>query len=152
MRYVVQGKTVATAATIDHAICEIWNPSSSKRIHLLQLHVSKQAAGAADEPVLRRATAKGTSGSTITPGQVNEYEQAAAPPSGFTLEMSAFTVQPTLASGALHGFVLPGSVGAGVMWVFDDNGLEIPAGQGIVLTTGIALAFPVSRVTAIVED
>jgi hypothetical protein len=151
-RYAVNGKTAATAATIDHGVAAIWNPSSSKRIHLLQLHVVKQAAGAADEPVLRRITARGTPGSTITPSAVNEYEQVATPPSGFLLDLAAYTVQPTLAASPLHGWVLPASVGSGMMWVFDDNGLEIPAGQGILITTGIALAFPVSRVTAIVED
>lgn len=151
-RYAVNGKTAATAATIDHAIAEIWNPSTSKRIKLLQLHVVKQAVGAADEPVIRRSSAKGTAGSTVTPGIAQEYEQAVAPPSAFTLELATFSVQPTLIAGPLHGFVLPASVGGAMVWVFDDQGLEIKAGEGIVLTTGIALAFPVSRITAIVED
>lgn len=150
-RYAVNGKTAATAATIDHAIAEVWNPSTSKRIKLMQLWVAKQAAGAADEPVLRRSTAKGTAGSTVTPGSVQEYEQIAAPPSAFTLELAAFSVQPTLAAGPMHGFVLPASIGSGIIWVFDEP-VEIKAGEGVVLTTGIALAFPVSRITAVVED
>jgi hypothetical protein len=154
-RYRVNGKTVATAATIDHAIAEVWNPSTTKRIKLLQLWCFKQAAGAADEPVLRRTTAKGTPGSTVTPTSVNEVEQIAAPPSSFTLELSAFTVQPTLAASPLDGSVIPAAIGSGFIWLFDEHGgdgLEIPAGAGIALTVGIALAFPVARVTAIVED
>lgn len=151
-RYIVNGKTAATAGTIDHAIAGVWNPSSSKRIKLTEMHIFKQAVGAADEPVLRRATARGTAGSTVTPTSVNEVEQVAAPPSGFLLDLAAYTVQPTLAASPLHGAVIPAAIGAGIMWTFPDFGLEIPAGQGIILTAGIALAFPVARITVVVED
>jgi hypothetical protein len=148
--YLVNGKNVATAATIDHAICGIWNPSTTKRIKLLRLEIYKQAVGAADEPVLRRTTARGTAGSTVTPGSINEIEQIAAPPSGFLLDLAAYSVQPTLAAGGLYGLCLPAAIGAGVMWVW--NEIEIPAGAGIALTNGIALAFPAARINAFVED
>jgi hypothetical protein len=151
-RYAVNGKTVATAATIDHAIAQVWNPSGSKRIKLTEMHIFKQAVGAADEPVIRRSTARGTAGSTVTPTSTSEMEQIANPPSGFLLDLAAFTVQPTLATGPLHSAVIPAAIGAGIMWTFPDFGIEIPAGQGVVLTTGIALAFPVSRITVVVED
>lgn len=156
MRYRFNGKTAATAATIDHAIAEIWNPSTSKRIKIVTLYVVKQAVGAADEPVLRRSSAKGTSGSTVTPGSAQELEQAAAPPSGVTLELAAFTVQPTLIAGPLDGAVIPAAIGSGWVWNFADQmnplGLELKAGEGVVITAGIALAFPVSRVTADIQD
>lgn len=144
--YVVNGKTAATAATIDHAVAQLWNSSSAKRIFVDEVHVAKQAAGAADEPVLRRSTARGTPGSSITPTIVNDLQRALAPVSGPILDLAAFTVQPTLEALNLNGFALPGAVGAGVMWVFR-NSIEIPPGNGLVLTTGVALAFPVCRVT-----
>jgi hypothetical protein len=150
-RYVAQGKTAATAATIDHAIAEIWNPSTTKRIKVLQVWCVKQAIGAADEPVLRRTSAKGTAGSTVTPGAAQEYEQIAAPPSAFTLELATFSVQPTLIAGPMHAWVVPAAIGSGFMWVFDEP-IELKSGEGLALTTGIALAFPISRVTFIIED
>lgn len=151
-RFIVNGKNAATAATIDHAVAAVWNPSSTKRIKLLELHIFKQAVGAADEPVLRRITTRGTPGSTVTPTAVNEWEQIAAPPSGFLLDLATYTVQPTLAASPLHGCVIPAAIGAGIMWVFSGDGLEIPAGAGIAVTAGIALAFPASRITIVVED
>lgn len=154
-RFSVTGKTAATAVTVDHAIAQIWNPSTSKRLWVREIHIFKQAVGAADEPVLRRSTARGTPGSTITPTAVNEREQIAVPPSGFLLDLAAFTVQPTLAAGALNtaleSAVIPAAIGSGIMWAWAEP-WEVPAGQGLVVTTGIALAFPVSRVTFRVED
>ena len=152
-RYIVTGKTAATAATIDHAVAQVWNPSTSKRFKVLEFHVFKQGAvGGADEPVIRRSTARGTAGSTVTPAASTEVEQVANPPSGFLLDLATFSVQPTLAAGPLYGAVIPAAIGAGIMWTFTDMGLEVPAGQGLVLTTGVALAFPASRVTVVVED
>lgn len=154
-RYSVTGKTAATAVTIDHAIAQIWNASTSKRLWVREIHVFKQAVGAADEPVIRRSTARGTAGSTVTPGTIQEREQIAVPPSGFLLDLAAFTVQPTLAgtqaTGSLESAVIPAAIGAGIMWSWQEP-WEVPAGQGLVVTTGIALAFPVSRVTFRVED
>jgi hypothetical protein len=152
-RFVCTGKNAASAATIDLAQLQIWNPSTSKRIKVLQIHFSKITAGAADEPVIRRSTARGaTPATTTTPTSVMEYEQIAAPPSSFVCEFGAFGTQPTFAAGHLHGFIVPAAVGSGLMWVFDDNGIEIPAASGLCVVTGIALAFPASRWTIIVED
>jgi len=152
-RYAGTIKNAASAATIDLAQLQIWNPSTTKRIKVLQIHLAKVTAGAADEPVLRRSTGRGaTPGTTVTPTSVMEYEQIAAPPSAFVLESGAFGTQPTFAAGHLHGFILPAAIGSGMMWVFDDNGIEVPSASGLCVVTGIALAFPASRWTVIVED
>lgn len=147
------GKTAATTATIDHAIFQVWNPSTTKRLQVVAMSVFKITAGAADEPVIRRTTARGTAGSTVTPTSVHQTEQIAAPPSGWLLDLAAFSAQPTLAALGLDGAVVPGAIGTGYVWIFDDrNPLEIPSANGIAVCTGIALAFPVSRVSAWVED
>jgi hypothetical protein len=150
VRYIVHGKTAATAATIDHALAQLWNPSTAYRLRVKEVWVFKQAAGAADEPVLRRATARGTAGSTVTPTIVNNDERALAPPSGALLDMAAFTVQPTLEALGVAGGVLPAAIGTGYMWIFQN--LVVPPGNGLVITTGIALAFPVSRVTFLWDE
>lgn len=140
----INGKTTATAATIDVGIAGLWNPSTSKRISLREAHIVKQGVGAADEPALRRITTRGTAtglSSTI----VNDQDNSLAPLSGAALDMN-YTVQPTISAGTLHAWVLPAAIGAGIMWSFP-QGIEIPPGNGICIMTGIALAFPVSRVT-----
>lgn len=149
--YMVNGKTAATAATIDHAIATVWNPHASRTMKVLECHVFKQAAGAADEPVIRRITARGTAGSTVTPGSINEATQLAAPVTGFLLDLAAFTGQPTIAAGNLYGAVIPATIGSGMVWVFATP-IMVPAGAGVGLFTGIGLAFPVARVTFVVED
>ena len=151
MNYYVNGKTAITAATIDHAITQLWNPSAGRRLTVWEIHVFKQAAGAADEPVLRRSTARGTAGSSIVPTAVNQGKRDIAPPSGAIVDLAAFTAQPTLEALGLAGGVAPAAVGSGFIWTFPD-GLMIPAGNGLVLTTGIALAFPVSRVSWVFSD
>lgn len=152
-RYAASIKNAASAATAGLVLIQIWNPSTSKRIKVLQIHTAKVTAGAADEPVIRRSTAIGaTFATTVTPTSVYEYEQIAAPPSAFVIHGALITTPPTLAAGELHGFVISGAIGAGMMWVFDDNGIEVPASSGLCVVTGTALAYPASRWTVIVED
>lgn len=151
MRYGVTGKTAATAATIDHALAQLWNPSTNRRLQIKEIHVVKQAAGAADEPVIRRSTARGTPGSTITPTIVNDFERTVAPPTGALLDMAAFSAQPTLEALSPASFVLPASIGSGYVWVFPEP-IYVPVGNGLVITNGVALAFPVSRVTFVWDE
>lgn len=151
-RYVVGGKAAATAATADHAIAGVWNASTSKRIKVTEIHAFAITA-VAIELVVRRTTARGTPGSTITPTSVNEMEQVANPASGFLLDLAAYTVQPTLAgtTNDLYGTQIPAAIGAGIMFQCADFGIEIPAGSGIALTSRVAAAAQ-CRVTVVVED
>jgi hypothetical protein len=146
-RYTVSGLSVATAATADLVIAELWNPSSTKSLFVRELGVFKTTAGAADRPKLRRSTARGTAGSTVTPGAANHHAGGVtAPATGAVLDINVFTGVPTLATGDLHQAVLSAGVGGGLIWNFGDEALEVPAGKGLCLCTGSALAFPVSTV------
>lgn len=145
--YAANGKTAATAATIDVAIAALWNPSTVRSLYVKEIQVFKQTAGAADEPLIRRITARGTPTSTVTPTIRNDYDNDIAPPSGALLDL-AYSAQPTMtAAEALFGTVQPASIGTGMIWVFGGDGIRVPAGAGLAIVTGIALAFPVSRIT-----
>ena len=37
LRYSVAGVSVATAATIDHAVAELWNASASSRLEVFEI-------------------------------------------------------------------------------------------------------------------
>lgn len=153
VNYYVRGFTAATAATADHTIAELWNPAASRRITLWELAIFKAGAGTANDSIyLRRSTAKGTSGSTATPAAPNADDNAAAPPSAATLELAAFTVQPTLAAlPAMYGWVAPAVAGAGLVLPIP-RGIVIPAGTGICIVQRAATIWPTSEVTFVFGD
>jgi len=148
----VSGKTAATAATIDVAVAALWNPSTTATIFLLEFHLFKLTVGAADEPKIRRISARGTASTTATPTIANDYDHRLASPAGALLDLS-FSAQPTFvgtsgSGGDLRSMITPAAIGTGIMWAWRE-GVAIRPGAGIAIATGIALAFPVSRVTAV---
>lgn len=154
-RYSVRGITVATAATADHAIASIWNPSSTKRIELIEFgYFALTAPAASSGFYLRRITARGTAGSTATPGVPNSFQNDAAPDSGFLLDLAAFSVQPTLAAAPGMGPAFPLSVVAasGLLYPVGGGFLTIPPGTGIALCNRAAVITPAGEVYAVVDD
>lgn len=130
-----------TTATADHTISEIFNNSTSIPIWVTQVHVVKLTAVGINVLRLRRSTAKGTPGSTITPTIVNDHDRDIAPPSGVTIELAAFSVQPTLEALSLGpSWILPAAVGSGVMWVFAGEGIQVPPTTGLCVTQENAIA------------
>jgi hypothetical protein len=152
-RYMTAGPTAATAAAADNAISQIWNPSSTKSIFIKEIHLSKTTAGAADLPRLRRSSARGTASTSYTLDITNHADHAAAPASGMIQDL-AFSVQPTFAGTAnrgLIGMLLPGAIGAAVMWIFEVP-IQVKAGNGLAIVTGSALAFPVSEAVFVIDE
>jgi hypothetical protein len=151
--YYVNGTTAATAATDQHAIFEVWNPSATRTISLLEVQlVAFAAPGAGAGFITRRSTAKGTAGSTVTPTAEHHARRQAVPDSGFTLELAAFTVQPTLAVGDLYPAWVFAAVAASGISLPIPRGIEIPPGTGIVIVNRAAIAFPTSEVGIVVEE
>ena len=152
-RYGASGPTAATAATADNAVAQIWNPSTTKRLFVKEIHVFKTTAGAADIPNLRRTSARGTITTAYTPDITNDFEHGLAPESVCTIDLN-FSVQPTFLGTAARGNVgalLPAAIGAGIMWVFE-RPMQVKSGQGLCVCTGSALAFPVSIVTFVWDE
>lgn len=148
--YAVSVKTTATAATIDNAVAALWNPSSVKPIWVSEIHMFKQAVGAADEPKIRRISARGTATVTATPTIENNYEEELAPVSGALLD-GAYSGQPTFlgvsgTGGDLLSNLVPAAIGAGIMYSFAVP-IRVKAGTGLAIVTGIAVAMPILRVT-----
>lgn len=153
-RYRTNGLTTATAATDAHAIAEIWNPAVGKRIYLVEIGLNAITAPAAGAGfAFRRATAKGTPAATVTPNAEASDERDAAPDSAFTLELGAFSVQPTLAAGEL-GFAwsLAAVAASGIFYPFSGRGIAIPPGTGLVLVNRAAVVLVASEISAVVDD
>lgn len=144
--YRVRGRTAATAATAAHAIAAIWNAHATKRICVLEFGIFKTGAGtAADAIELRRTTTRGTAGSTVTPAIAQADDRDVAPPSGPTLDLAAFTVQPTLEAGGLFGWTAAAVAASGI--VYPTGGIVIPPGAGLAIVQVAATAWPVSDVS-----
>lgn len=154
-RYRVRGATAATAATIDHAIAAVWNPSATKRIYLVEFSYCAQVAPATTSGFyLRRITARGTAGSTATPAAPNSEENDAVPDSGFLLDLATYSVQPTLAAAPGMGLSwnLAAVIGSGVVYPIAGRGLSIPPGAGIALLNHTAVIVPAGDVGVVVDD
>ncbi len=145
--FTVGGRTVATAATANHSAAELWNASAVKGIYVTQISWAKTVA-TADNLAIVRSTARGTAGSTVTPVQQNDSDYQAAPPSGALLDLSVFSVQPTLVSTAAYMFRwnLPAAVGSGFILPLPDA-IFVPAGTGLVILTPAAVILQPADVT-----
>jgi len=147
--YTVRSITVATAATADHTIADLWNPHATQRIKVVSVAIFKRggAGTAGDNLRLKRATVRGTAGSTVTPDIDNHGERAVAPVSGVLLDLSAFSVQPTLdASDLGFGWVAPAVQGAGIVMPIP-GGIVIPPGTGLAIVQVQATIWPTSEIT-----
>lgn len=143
-----RGRTAATAATADHAICALWNPSSAYRLTVWEFrYVAASAPGAGSGFYTRRISARGTAGSTQTPVIGNDLEYALAPASGALLDLAAYTGQPTLVtSPGLDGWVMAAVAAAGVILPYP-RGIVIPPGTGLAICNNAAIAVPAGDVT-----
>lgn len=95
---------------------------------------------------LKRSTARGTPGSTVTPDIDNHGERAAAPVSGALLDLSAFTVQPTLDASEL-GPEFQAAAAAASAFMYDiPGGIVIPPGTGLVIAQIVAIAYVASTI------
>lgn len=145
----VAGRTAATAAAANAAAAQLWNPHASSRPKLKEIHVAITTAGAT-HIALRRSSARGTPTSTATPTAPNSSQNDLVAVAGL-LDL-AFSAQPTLIAGpALWQFPLPAAAGAAVIKGFPDS-LVIPPLSGLVLTTPVGVAFPISDVTFVWDE
>jgi hypothetical protein len=131
--YSVRGRSAATAATADHAVWGFWNPHATQRIKLIAFSMFAQSAAPAAgwSGRLRRITARGTAGSTVTPGISNHSTRGVAPVSGVLLDLAAYSVQPTLDTvDAVLGYTFAAAQGSGLVYPIP-GGLEIGPGAGI---------------------
>ena len=148
MAFRVSGRSGATAATDAHALFAIWNPHSTARLRVLDSHINATVApGAGAGLELRRITARGTAGSTITPTIENDDARAVAPPSGALLDLAVYSVQPTVvaAAGALFSWTYAAVAASGLIVPFG-TGIEVPPGTGLAWLNTSAIIFPISEV------
>ena len=144
--YRAAGRSAATAATANNSLFGIWNPHSTIRCRLTELHLCVQGAAptAGSSMMLRRISARGTATSTVTPIIENDIQRAQAPTSGLLLDLT-YSAQPTLVtSPALWQWSLAAVVSSGVIVPIE---ITIPPGTGLVLANVGAVVFPATDVS-----
>ncbi len=156
--FYASGRSAATAVTIDHALAALWNPSATVRLMVREVWICANAApGAGAALYLRRITARGTPGTTVTPTINNESELLLAPPSGALLDLAAYSAQPTHApvvtntAGKLAIWTFAAVAASGVIFPFP-RGIEIPAGNGLAIANQTGIIFPASDIVFVWEE
>jgi len=144
--YRVAGRTAASAATAGTASFGFWNPHATVRVRLSEIHICANGAPAAGASLaLRRATARGTATSTVTPDIDNDIQRAQAPTSGALLDVT-YSAQPTLDASVLWQWTFAAVAGSAVILPVE---ISVPPGTGLVAANVGAIAFPITDVTIV---
>lgn len=148
MRYfAVAGRGLATAATANHVLAQLWNPDATRSLWVVEIHIQKTAA-TVDNHSIQRSTGRGaTPTSTVTPDLDNDFEREITPDTGAVLELATFGTQPTLATPPAYQGNLPAAIGAATQYVFAGQGLKVPFGTGLCIATPVAVVAQVADVT-----
>jgi murein DD-endopeptidase MepM/ murein hydrolase activator NlpD len=150
------GRTGASAATAGHGVAAVWNPHSTLAIVVYEISLFATTAPAAGSTVaLQRISARGTAGSTITPGIQNDTQYGAAASSGAVLDLATYTVQPTVigtsVTHAMWRFPLAAVIGSGFVQPFPE-GIRVPAGAGLAIIAAAAVIVPASDVSIAFDE
>lgn len=150
--YTIGGRSAATAATANIPYAELWNPHSTKRITVREIWIANTVATIMNTGVLR-SSARGTAGSTVTPGTGSGRLDLTAPQSGALLDLASFSVAPTYIGAAdyLGRWNLPAAIGAGIIHVFSP-GVEVGPGAGLCVVTPVAVIGQPSDITFVWEE
>ena len=150
----VAGRSLATAGTADHCAAQIWNPSTTIDIYVVEIFFQKTVA-TADHHMISRSTARGaTPTATSTPDADNDYENRNTPASAFVLELGTFGTQPTLATPTLRRGNLPAAIGAGNQFIFAGRGIRLRGNndRGLCIATPVATPLQPLDVTVVVAE
>lgn len=141
------GGPIVTAG-LDESFGAIWNPSSTRRIVVLQATLLMRDFDAPPNALyICRISARGVAASTVTPDEDNAEDGVSAPASGFLVDLAEYSTQPTLLLPALYGpFAFPaGGAGAEasgfVLPLPMPRGVTIAPGQGMAIVERLASTF-----------
>lgn len=149
-RYMVTGRTAATAATADNVGGAFWNPHATKPVFVYELYWFKTVA-TADNPAMVRTSTKGTVTTAVTPDVDNDYDHVAAPISISELDIT-YSAQPTLSKPYLGAWPLGAAIGMGFMWVASVKPILVKAGEGLAIATAQAVILQPADFTVVWEE
>jgi hypothetical protein len=134
-RYSAGAKTGAGSTTLP--LISLYS-AAAVGAKLREIGITNTSVTAVDLKLVRLTTA-GTQGAGLVEGK-HDPDSAAASCTAFT----SHTVAPTLGDDMGYRVSLNGSVGAGVIWSFGDQGIRIPVGTanglGVIVENGTGQA------------
>lgn len=123
--YSVRGRTDGISLTL-----VLWNGHATQRIQVVGVEIfAVEIPDLGAHMVWQRASARGTPGSTVTPGIQNHHRRGIAPPSGVVLDLDSTGVTTDGVEGA--GRVFENREGGGIVFSL---GVMIPPSAGIAFT------------------
>lgn len=118
--------------------------AATDRVSVLEIGVFVQTAVALDVSIAR-TTAVGTRTTPTT------MAAEGPDPAGTASMATAWSVAPTISATDLRRAMLPGNIGAGIIWTWAPGQFYIPVSSSIVVVNRGALG-PALRVYAVVEE
>ena len=155
MRWSIGGRGLATAATSNHVLAQLWNPSTTRTIFVTAVSLAQTGAVVSNTALTRSSARGATPTSTVTPTIASDWERKIIPPSVAVLELATFGTQPPLDGVPLFKWNNPASIGAGFIVPFeskDVQGIAVLPGAGLCLSTPVAVIHQVSDVTFFVYE
>lgn len=139
------GRSAATTAAANATVAGLWNPHTTQRCRVAEIHIVAQGAAptAGNSLTIRRSTARGTVTSSVTPDIDNDIQRMSAPVSGMTLDLT-YSAQPTLDASILWQWNLAAVVGSGVILPFE---ISVLPGTGVVIAQIAATITPACDVS-----
>jgi hypothetical protein len=128
------GVTKTTAAAAGPIVTLLAGAASRPDIREIGIFVSSAVAATIG---IGRPAAVGAGAATGTLGQATDQ---ADPVSTCTLTTSFATTQPTAPTNFMRRMGLPGTIGAGIVWVWEPQAFNIPASGNLVIWQISALA------------
>lgn len=151
--YSVRGFTGATSGFAGEPVFALWNPDAAQRLKVHEIGFYKGGL-VGERFILQRTTARGTGGSTVTPGATNAWDVEDGPPAGAVLDLGVFASNPTFGTPAVHGVNLgigTGSGGTGMVWTFP-RPFWIKPGSGLACVSVLSTDYPTSEVYFVWEE
>jgi len=155
MRWSIGGRGLATAATANHVLAQLWNPSSTVPIFVTGVSLAQTGAVVSNSNLTRSSARGATPTSTKTPTIASDWERKIIPPSVSVLELATFATQPTLDGEPLFKWNEAATIGAGFIVPFETKdipGIKILPGAGLCISTPVAVIHQVADVTFFVFE
>jgi hypothetical protein len=134
--YYISGISGAVGGVADRAMGALWNPSSTKRIVVLEVCSFYQTGTAITSPYqvyIARISARGSPSATVTPTAANDSEGLHVPTSGAVLDVTYTTTWPTVAAS-------PYLITPMIYLGNHAQGFCYPVPRGIIVLPGTGLA------------
>ena len=136
--------SAASAATLAVPFSHLWNPHTTKRLRVTEIHLANTTAVATNVGILRTSTigtTPTTALATAVIAQAHNKDIAAA--SGAQTNGGTYATAPVCDTNTafLERAIIPATIGAGIFFTFPvDEAIEIPPGQGLALCAATAVA------------